>query len=495
MCIRVKKNIVMSLLGLNMALCTLTGCSDKVIEPEAYDFVLEDISYDTDLEVQEFVNEIPFSNEEFRLAYSNYISNHIMRQNYLVYDYWEIEMLDLSCVSDLTDLRLFPNLKKVIIRDSVDVNLEQLNDTNIKIVEVYNSTVDASNIDCDIEILVMHNTDIENTESLANLTKLQDLEINFSNVQDISFLSNMKKLRTLSLISNDIIDYSVLSDLKLDELILSCTQVNDWSFISELKTVKSLNIAFTNFNDISLLTNLSKLENLDLSYTLIENINGIEDLKNLESLNLSACYMLDDYSYLANIDQAVSVKLDNMEMKYDNFTYFNSPTTLSDDQEVKTDVIEFYNSLGITDDLSDEEKVRIITIAVLERVAYISDLTLESSDYCNDNELRSALDGEGLCSSYTALTSELLNLAGVKNYEITGTAIESEPDYLHKWNIVNINGEWYGLDLTFLDDLDGANRLRNGEDVSYYLSDLNSTEWEDLHYYFAVPSEVKKVLK
>ena len=495
MCIRVKKNIVMSLLGLNIALCTLTGCSDKVVEPSNYDFILDDLDFESDLEVQDFVNQIPFSNEEFRLSYSNYISNHSLRQNYLVYDYWEIEMLDLCAVSDLTDLRLFPNLKKIIIRDSVDVNLEQLNNSNIEIVELYNSSVDASNIDCDIEILVMHNTDIENAGALANLNKLQDLEINFSNVKDISFLGDMKKLKTLSLINNNIDDYSVLSDLKLDELILSCTQVNDWDFIRELKTVKSLNIAFTNFSDMSLLTNLNKLENLDLSYTLIDNICGLENLDKLDSLNLSACYMLDDYSYLANINQAVSVKLDNMEMKYDNYTYFNSPTTISDDLEVKSDVIEFYDSLGITEDLSDEEKVRLITIAVLDRVSYISDLTLESSDYCNDNELRSALDGEGLCSSYTALTSELLNLAGVENYEITGTAIESEPDYLHKWNVVKIDGEWYGLDLTFLDDLDGANRLRNGESVTYYLSSLNSEEWEELHYYFAVPSEVKKVLK
>lgn len=491
MYIRVKKNSIIFLLGLLISLYALAGCSDKIEEPGDYDFVLEDLVYEEDLEVQEYVNAIPFSDEDFRLAYSDYISTHVLRQNFLVYDYWEMEMLELSNVSDLTDLRLFPNLKKIIIRDSQNVDLEQLNSTNIKIVETYNSAVDAFDIDCDMEILVMHNTDLSNEESLANLTKLEDLEINFSNVKDISFLSGLKKLKKLSLINNDISDYSVLCDLKLDELVFSCTQVKDWSFINDLKSLNTLNLAFTNFDDVTLLTDLKKLQNLDLSYTLIDRLDGIEGLKELESLNLSACYMLEGYEYLANIDQSVSVKLDNMEMKYDNYTYFNSPTNLSDDAAIQAEVIDFYNSLGITEDLSDEEKVRIITIAVLERVAYITDLTSESSDYCNDNELRSALDGEGLCSSYTALTGELLKFAGVENYKITGTAIESDPDYLHKWNVVKIDGEWHGLDLTFLDDLDGANKLRNGEEVTYYLSDINSEEWKELHYYFAVPAELE----
>lgn len=495
MCLRVKKNIIRSLLGLNIALFSLTGCADRIIEPSEYDFVLEDIDYETDIEVQEYVNQIPFYDENFRLAYSNYISSHVLRQNYLVYNYWEIELLDLSNVSDLTDLRLFPNLKKIIIRDSDNVNLEQLNNTNINIVEVYNSSINASNIDCDIEILVLHNTDVENPNDIANLSKLEDLEINFSNISDISFLNNLKKLKKLSLINNYIDDYSILSNLKLDELILSCTQVNDWSFVKELNNIKSINFAFTNFNDISLLFNHKKLENLDLSYTLIENIDGLNNLNALESLNLSACYLLDNYKGLSSIDQSIVVKLDNMEMKYDNYTYFNSTTKLSDDLNVQNEVIDFYNSIDITDELTDEEKVRLITIAVLDRVSYISDLTLESSDYCNDNELKSALEGEGLCSSYTALTSELLNLAGIENYQITGTAIESEPDYLHKWNIVRINNEWYGLDLTFLDDLDGAKKLRDNEDVSYYLSSISSEEWQELHYYFSIPSEIKKVLK
>lgn len=486
---RVKKNIII-LLGLLITLCVMTGCSDKIEELGNYDFVLEDLVYEEDPEVQEYVNAIPFSNEEFRLAYSDYISAHVLRQNFLVYDYWEIEMLELSHVSDLTDLRLFPNLKKLIIRNSQNVALEQLNNTNIEIVETYHSAVDASDMDCDIEILVMHNTDLSNEESLANLTKLEDLEINFSNVKDISFLSGLKKLKKLSLINNDISEYSLLCDLKLEELVFSCTQVDDWSFISNLKSLNTLNLAFTNFDDITLLTSLKKLQNLDLSYTLIDKLDGIEELKELETLDLSACYLLDGYDYLANIDQAVSVKLDNMEMKYDNYTYFNSPSNLSDDAAIQAEVIDFYNSLGIAEDLSEEKKVRIITIAVLERVSYITDLTSESSDYCNDNELRSALDGEGLCSSYTALTGELLNFAGVENYKITGTAIESDPDYLHKWNVVKVDGEWYGLDLTFLDDLDGANKLRNGEEVSYYLSDIHSDEWEELHYYFAVPAEI-----
>jgi len=484
---KLRNKVLQLLLGVSIVLVSLTGCSDKVIEPEHYEHVLEDLVFEEDVEVQDFANAIPFSNADFRLAYAKYIASHTLRQNYLVYNYYEIEMLDLRSVNDLTDLRLFPNVKKLIIRDSADINLAQLNDTNIKIVEVYNSSADMEDISADIEILVFNNTDITNPDAMANLPKIKDLELDFTNVTDISFVKDLKTLDNLLLISNDIEDYSILGELKCKEITLSCTHVDDWSFITEIDSLSYLNLAYTNFNDISLLYDMKKLEDLDLSYTLVDDISGLENLKNLKSVDISACYRLDDYSDVAALDSSVCIKVDNMEMKHNNIVPYNSDSTLSDDAAIKEEVLDFYDSIGITESMTEEEKVRLITIAVLERVTYVSEMTAELSDYCNDNELRSALDGNGLCSSYSALTSELLTLAGIQNYEITGTAIYSEPDFLHKWNIVQVDGTWYGLDLTFLDDLDGANRLKANEAVSYYLSDLDSEEWTEIHYAFYLP--------
>ena len=46
-----------------------------------------------------------------------------------------------------------------------------------------------------------------------------------------------------------------------------------------------------------------------------------------------------------------------------------------------------------------------------------------------------------------------MNLAGIENANISGENFEDNELYLHRWNVVRIDGEWKGLDVTFLDEV------------------------------------------
>ena len=114
---------------------------------------------------------------------------------------------------------------------------------------------------------------------------------------------------------------------------------------------------------------------------------------------------------------------------------------------------------------------------------------VNGTSYYNDNELKSASDGLGICSSYSGLTTALLDLAGINNYSLQGECVLDDSSMLHRWNIVEIDGKWVGLDTTFLDDdsVNGEEKLEDGKDSIYYLDDLNSAEWEKYHYPYAMP--------
>ena len=71
---------------------------------------------------------------------------------------------------------------------------------------------------------------------------------------------------------------------------------------------------------------------------------------------------------------------------------------------------------------------------------------------------------------------------------IAGENFEDNESYLHRWNVVKIDGEWKGLDVTFLEDVENAREmLGNGENPEYFLSDLSDPIWMEYHFPYYMP--------
>lgn len=120
-------------------------------------------------------------------------------------------------------------------------------------------------------------------------------------------------------------------------------------------------------------------------------------------------------------------------------------TYLSQEQEVSERVEALLAELGFDEDTADFEKIRCIYDYVRGTVRYDrvhsgrSEHTLRSTAY-------SALHWHAAtCQGYCVTLYRLLREAGVPCRVVTGTADGT----FHAWNLVELDGAWYGLDATW----------------------------------------------
>lgn len=94
---------------------------------------------------------------------------------------------------------------------------------------------------------------------------------------------------------------------------------------------------------------------------------------------------------------------------------------------------------GLSDSWSDAQKA-----------LYIHDKLALTMEYDENNEIRSAYEGiitkKALCVSYAMAYKYLMDKAGIKCICVTST------EMAHCWNMAEIDGEWYHIDVTW-DDL------------------------------------------
>ena len=113
----------------------------------------------------------------------------------------------------------------------------------------------------------------------------------------------------------------------------------------------------------------------------------------------------------------------------------------------------------IDDDMSDEEKIKVIHDYIINNTKYDEDRaevvksgTYESLLHPSNTAYGALFNGKAICGGYTDAMALFLDKLGFKNYKISSAK--------HIWNAVNIDGEWKHLDLNWDDPItDGADRL------------------------------------
>ena len=475
----------------------LVACDDSIgfgnngERAESYPVVLEDLTEGENAPALAYVNSLGFTDADFRKSFYEYLADG--KGNCFINAKQEdVVSLEISGVTDLTDLRLFPNLRKVKISASSVTDYSSLgNLKHLEVLSFYDTDVDCTSLDhITTKKLEFFHSTLWNTEALSNLKGIFSLEANYSHMGNIEFLADWSSLQEVTLCNADITSFEPLKEKKLDYLRVSNCQVSDWTFLKDM-SVKQLDLSFTNFEDFSLIEG-ADVSFLDLSYTFVRNLYGISAFKNLKELHLDSCYGLDGFDEVQNIEKLKTISCTNLEMNTDKtaaqMIIANVDKYAGSDYEAKDMVLDFYNGIGIKDNLTDSEKARLIVEAVLDQITFGKADTPEDSYYCNTHELKSALDGIGNCASYSGFTSALLSLAGIENVNIAGENFEDNESYLHRWNVVKIDGEWKGLDVTFLEDVENAREmLGNGENPEYFLSNLSDPIWMEYHFPYYMP--------
>lgn len=141
--------------------------------------------------------------------------------------------------------------------------------------------------------------------------------------------------------------------------------------------------------------------------------------------------------------------------------------------ETSGDKTIFYPIYSMTKDevLTRENLIESETNKILENIDDASDYGIakgiydylvENVTYNRDakngqNILGVFLENECVCNGYASATQFLFSLVGIECIIVTGTAGGES----HAWNVVNLDGKWYNMDVTFgaTDSSDGVNYL------------------------------------
>lgn len=181
------------------------------------------------------------------------------------------------------------------------------------------------------------------------------------------------------------------------------------------------------------------LEDRDSNFTFIYTGTRKEFIDNIRN-SIKNAYSNDDYlerSWL-EIKPKASITAKGIETTMD-VIYL---TTKSQEEYINSELEKVTKSL-IKENMTTLEKVKVIDDYIINRYSY--DYTQKSLS------VYSALTTSvAVCQGYSMTAYKMFNYAGIENRIIVGKI----KDIPHSWNTVNIEGNWYQLDITNNDSIE-----------------------------------------
>ena len=207
---------------------------------------------------------------------------------------------------------------------------------------------------------------------------------------------------------------------------------------------------------------------LDYDYNYVQNI----DKSNVENYQeiLNMFYTIinsgdDSYSFYCNYDDCLNdieklvsqnyiiSNINNFVHPYNSFDSVNVDISGSGKITIKikkvysnseieyiNNYIEEFINLNINDQTTNYDKIKLFHDHIINNTAY---------DIDNIDEYYSAFDlittGKSICGGYSDIMSIYLNKLGIQNYKITSQN--------HIWNLINLDGVWHHLDMTWDDPI------------------------------------------
>ena len=142
-------------------------------------------------------------------------------------------------------------------------------------------------------------------------------------------------------------------------------------------------------------------------------------------------------------------------------------TTPEQEETVDEAVREIIQSMRFGRHTDDAEKVRQIYQFVYDTVEYDMVHRNNRKYHLKTTAYAALVRKRAVCQGYSVLTYRLFREAGVNARVITGTLKDGEGTEHHAWNLVEIDGAWYNLDVTW-------NKMLESD--AYYLKTDRSME-------------------
>lgn len=157
------------------------------------------------------------------------------------------------------------------------------------------------------------------------------------------------------------------------------------------------------------------------------------------------------------------------------FTYLMSEVEINDSNAIIDGVVKEYLA-GIQSSWND-----------LEKIIYTKDFLCKNCSYAKNiittsHTLYGALvDKEPVCDGYSKAFNYLLSKVGINTLFVTSSAMS------HAWSMVELNGNYYHVDVTWDDDDGGVGRTRY---MHFIVSDSGMSDSGRQHYSWVVPGNV-----
>lgn len=119
------------------------------------------------------------------------------------------------------------------------------------------------------------------------------------------------------------------------------------------------------------------------------------------------------------------------------------------EEKVTEKVREIVMDFGFDENTSDYEKIRTVYEYVCENVTYDRIHKKNENYFLRSTSYAALIWGNATCQGYCVTMYRLLREVGINTRIITGTADGETPDTLHAWNIVELDGAYYNIDVTW----------------------------------------------
>lgn len=294
----------------------------------------------------------------------------------------------------------------------------------------------------DMESIIALNfkgTNISNLNGIQYAKNLQSIIITGgSNIDDISYLTNLKKLKQIKIGDSDISDISYLSNLTdLMELDMHNNNISNISPLSGLNNLDNIDLDSNNISDILPLQKKFKLTSLSLNNNNIQDITELGTNINMQTLQLSgnnisditAISSLTKLEYLGlgeNSIHDISPLSWNIELKY----LYLSDNDIDDISPLSglTNLLRLY--LSDNNDISD--------ITPLKNIINLQYLYL-ANNKINDVTTLSSMKQLKEINLYKNEITDISPLVGIVNSDLNFVNLEYNriPDILALTGIAN----------------------------------------------------------
>ena len=330
--------------------------------------------------------------------------------------------------TQLPDLTDYENLRDICLENCIVGDPDFMKDTDIVQATFTNCEFNVETICWPGEMIQVY-IDSCRFESNDALKSIKSEEIYFEGMcfDDLSFFDSSASVKRLLLIDSSVTSLNGIQNLTtVCDLDLTGTFVTDISPVTSLENLEYLTLDGSFLKDISPLVD-TNIKGLYIRYPMhLKNPEVIREITSLETLNL------------VDAGVAFTQEMYDLAKEYETFTDYDAYFQLLKEAEELAAQI-------IPEGASDEEVIEIVTSFVVEHMEYDHEMAEGGGFALNkDTRLRYGLDGKGVCDNYTALTTILLEYAGIEVYECSGIN--------HIWNLVNLDGEYYWIDTTWMDN-------------------------------------------